>query len=346
MKKLRVALIGAGQIARVSHIPGYQSMDDVEVAGICDTRIESAEELANTFHIANYYSDYKTMLDDLHPDAVSICVPNKFHCQITCDALNSGCHVLCEKPPAVSLAEAEQMERTAANTNRLLSFGFHLRHSKEVELLKKKIDAGVFGEIYAGNVQWLRRRGIPGWGNFTNKSMQGGGPLIDIGAHVLDLAFYLLNFPPISYVCATQSQRIGKRGGVGLMGSWNPDRFTVEDGLFGYIRFENGTSIHLETSFALNMKEKDIRNVQLFGDKLGASLFPLEIFGEENGQLLNTEYPFHDEKDLHFVCLKNFVQACLGNEKLLVTAKQGTYIQKVIGALYQSAESGEPVKLE
>jgi len=345
MKKLKVALIGAGQIARASHIPNYQSMDDVEVIGICDTRLESAKELANEFHITNYYSDYKTLFSELKPDAVSVCVPNKFHCQITCDALNNGCHVMCEKPPAISPEEAQQMERTADHANRLLSYGFHLRHSKEVGYIRKKIVGGEFGDIYAARVQWLRRRGIPGWGNFTNKSLQGGGPLIDIGAHVLDLAFYLMDFPKISYVCATQSQRIGKRGGLGLMGSWNSEKFTVEDGLFGYIRFESGSSINLETSFALNMKEKDVRNVQLFGDKLGATVFPLELFGEENGQLVNVEYPFHDETDLHYLCLENFVQACLGNENLLVTAHQGTYLQNVICALYQSAESGEPIRL-
>lgn len=344
MKKLRVALVGAGQIARVSHIPGYKSMDDVEIVGICDTVLESAKKLAEDFHIANYYSDYKAMLCDLKPDAVSICVPNKFHCQITCDALNSGCHVFCEKPPAISLQEAEEMERTAEKVNKLLSYGFHLRYSRSVAVLKRKIDMGEFGDIYAARVQWLRRRGIPGWGNFTNKSVQGGGPLIDIGVHVLDLAFYLMNFPRISYVCATQSQRIGKRGGAGLMGEWDPHKFTVEDGLFGFIRFDNGASINLETSYALNMKDKDIRNVQLFGEKLGATVFPLEIFGEDGGQLINTEYPFHDEMDLHYSCLRNFVRACMGNEDLLVTSKQGTYIQNVVDALYRSAESGEPIK--
>lgn len=344
MKKLRVALIGAGQIARVSHIPAYKSMDNVEIAGICDTRTESAKALAENFNIDKYYSDYKTMLYELKPDAVSVCVPNKFHCRITCDALNSGCHVLCEKPPAISLEEAEKMEQAAKNANRLLSYDFHLRHSRAAALLKKKIDAGEFGNIYRANVQWLRRRGIPGWGNFTDKSMQGGGPLIDIGAHVLDLTFYLLNYPKITYVCASVSQRIGKRGGKGLMGSWDPDKFTVEDGLFGFIRLDNGASINLETSFALNMKEKDIRNVELFGDRLGATVFPLETFGEDDRELTNTQYPFSDETDLHYLCIRNFVQACLGNEKLLVTAKQGTYIQNVISALYKSAECGEPVK--
>ena len=345
MKKLRIAVIGAGQIARTSHLPNYQSMEEVEVVGICDPREDAARDLAEQFHIASYYSDYRKMLDALKPDAVSVCVPNKFHCGIVCDALSRGVSVMCEKPPAILPQEAKKMEIAAKNSGCLLSYGFHLRHSRDVALLKRKIENGEFGDIHAARVQWLRRRGIPGWGNFTNREIQGGGPLIDIGAHVLDLAFYLLGFPEIAYVCATQGQSLGRRKGVGLLGSWDPEKFTVEDSLFGFIRLKNGAGISLETSFALNMKEKDVRNVQLFGDRLGATVFPLETFGEDGGQLVNTEYPFPDASDLHYRCLENFVQSCLGRQKLLVTAEQGFYIQNVIHALYQSAESGEPVRL-
>ena len=224
-----------------------------------------------------------------------------------------------------------------------MSYGFHFRHSEHVRFLKEKADRGEFGTIYNSQVQWHRRRGIPGWGNFTNKGMQGGGPLIDIGAHMLDLTLYLLGYPEISYVCASSSDRIGKRGGCGLMGNWDPERFTVEDGLFGYIQFADGTSLSLETSFAINRKEKDLRNVRLFGDKLGASVFPLELYGEENGQLTDQTFPWLEMKDWHLNSEQNFVRACLGKEELLVTAEQGTYVQKVIGALYQSAESGLPV---
>lgn len=345
MKKLRVAVIGAGQIAKVSHLPNYQRMEEVEVVGICDPREDAAKELAAQFGVPNCYSDYEKMLDGLKPDAVSVCVPNKFHCGIVCGALSRGVSVLCEKPPAISPEEAKKMEMAAKDSGCLLSYGFHLRHGRNVALLKRKIENGDFGDIYAARVQWLRRRGIPGWGNFTNRDIQGGGPLIDIGAHVLDLAFYLLDFPEVAYVCAVQGQKIGKRGGVGLMGNWDPDKFTVEDGLFGFIRMKNGAGISLETAFALNMKEKDVRNVQLFGEKLGATVFPLETFGEDAGQLVDTEYPFSEETDLHYLCLENFVQACLGMQKLLVTAEQGCYLQNVIHALYRSAESGEPIRL-
>lgn len=343
MSKLRMAIIGSGQIARVTHIPNYQAMEDVEVVGVCDTRLEAAKGLAEQFGIEAYFDSHIKMLEELKPDAVTICVPNRFHCPITLDALKHGCHVLCEKPPAITWEEAREMEEEARKQGKLLSYGFHFRHSEHVAHLKNKVDNGEFGTIYNAKVQWHRRRGIPGWGNFTNKEMQGGGPLIDIGAHMLDITLYLMGYPDISYVCASASDRIGKRGGTGLMGGWDPERFTVEDGLFGYIQFVDGTSLSLETSFAINMKERDLRNVQLYGEKAGASVFPLEIYGEDNGQLINQTYPYMETKDWHLNCEENFVKACLGESELLVTAAQGTYVQKVICALYQSAQSGKPV---
>jgi len=344
MEKLRVAIIGAGQIAKVSHIANYQAREDVEVVAVCDINREAAASIAEQFNIPEYFTDHITMLDKVKPDAVSICIPNKFHCKVTCDALERNCHVLCEKPPAITVDEAIKMEETAKKHNRLLTFGFHFRFGDNVKLIKNKIDHGDFGDIYSARVQWIRRSGIPGWGNFTNKELQGGGPLIDIGAHMLDLATYLLNYPEIDYVCATSNNKIGKNGsGVGLMGNWDPNKFTVEDSLFGFIKFKNGASINLETSFALNMKEKDIRNIQLFGEKLGASLFPLEIYGEENQQLINTTYPFGDSKDLHLTEIDNFVNSCLGIETLLITPQQAVYIQSLLCALYESADTGRPV---
>lgn len=237
MSKLRTAIIGSGQIAQVTHIPNYQSMEHAEIAGICDTNIDTARIAAEKFGIKNYYDSHRTMLEELKPDAVIICVPNKFHCSITLEALELGCHVFCEKPPAITAEEAEKMAAKAKEKGKILSFGFHFRASEHIAFLKNRIAAGKMGTIYHTEVKWHRRRGIPGWGCFTNKEIQGGGPLIDIGAHMLDCALYLLDYPEISYVCASSSDRIGKTSGVGLMGAWNPGRFTVEDGIFGYVRF-------------------------------------------------------------------------------------------------------------
>lgn len=345
MKKLKAAVIGAGQIAKISHLPYYQGLEQVELAGICDVRRKEADKLAEQFQIPNVYTDHLTMLKELKPDLVSICVPNKLHCKFSVDALNAGCHVLCEKPPAINPREAEEMEETALKCQKLLSYGFHMRYAPQVTFLKNKIEAGELGQIYRANAIWLRRRGIPGWGSFTNKEIQGGGPLIDIGAHVLDVAFYLLNYPEIDYVCADSYNLIGKKGGAGFFGEWSGEGYTVEDSLFGTVRFRNGSSLHVECSFALNMKEKDKKSVALFGDKMGAEVFPLELFGQEQGQSFIQSFPFCADEDFHKAEIEHFVKACLGEEKLLVTPQQGTYLQRVISALYESADTGRPVKL-
>lgn len=345
MKTLRVALIGAGQIVRASHIENYCSFPQVELVGICDTNLAAAKAVAEEYGIPAYYGNHLEMLEALHPDAVSVCVPNAFHCALTCDALEKGCHVYCEKPPALTVAEVEKMCALAEEKGLRLTFGFHFRHGENVSILKQKIEAGDLGELYGARVQWIRRRGIPGWGSFTNKAIQGGGPLIDIGSHMLDLAFYLMDYPEIDYLCAAAHDKIGRKGGVGLFGAWSGERFTVEDSLFGFIRFRDGASLNLETAFALHTKEKDIRNVQLFGDKMGASLFPLELYTACEGQLLNTEYPYLQEQELHKAALRNFVEACLKREALLVTPEQAFYVQRVLCAFYESAETGRPVFL-
>lgn len=343
MEKLRIGIIGAGQIVQASHIGNYRSCENVEIVGICDVNEAAAKSVAEKYGIPKAFGSHIEMLEECKPDAVSVCVPNAFHSRLTCDALRHGCHVYCEKPPAITVKEVEEMLSLAKENNCLLTFGFHFRHGQNVSFLKKKIDSGEMGDIYAARVQWLRRRGIPGWGNFTNKSMQGGGPLIDIGSHMLDLAFYLMGYPEIQYVCASAYDKIGKKGGIGLMGPWNGEKFTVEDGIFAYIRFKNGACLNLETAFALNMKEKDVRNVHLFGDKEGASLFPLEVYSQEGELLNNKEYPFINDGDLHGAAIRNFVNACKGGEELLVNAEQALYVQKVLCALYESADCGNPV---
>lgn len=346
MKKIKVALIGAGQIARVSHIPAYRTMENVEIVGVSDTYIESAKKLAEDFDIPYFAQSHQELLEKCKPDVVSVCVPNKFHYPIVMDALEEGCNVMCEKPPAISAEEAKKMSEKASEKGLLLTYDFHFRYGSNVSIIKKKIDDGSFGKIYFTKVKWLRRAGVPGWGNFINKDIQGGGPLIDIGAHMLDLALYLLNYPKVAYVTASSSNLIGKSRSNGLMGRWNPEKYTVEDGLFGMIYFKDGTCLQLETTFTLNMKEKDVRTVEVYGDKLGGSLFPAEIYCGDEQDFANVTYSFVPDGDLHTIAIRSFVKACVGEGELLVTAEQGAYIQEVIEALYKSAETAMPVFME
>lgn len=346
MKKLRVGIIGAGQIVEVTHMPNYiKYSDSVETLSIVDVNLDRAKYMAEKFNIPYYFSSYEEMFKNVELDAVSVCTPNKFHAEAVIAALENRCNVLCEKPPAISKAEAERMTQAASESNKILAYNFHFRQSDEVQAVKRFIDAGEFGEIYSARVQALRRRGIPGWGVFTNKEIQGGGPLIDIGVHMLDTALYLMNYPEVDYVSAAAFQKIGNRQGVGLMGGWDPGKFTVEDSAFGFIRLKNGAAIMLETSFALNTKERSLMNVNLFGEKAGAAVFPPVIYTEKHGSLVDIELPFLQEVDKHSRSIKSFIDACQGKEALICTSEQGLIIQKIVDAFYESAETGQAVKL-
>jgi len=344
MTPIKIAIIGPGHVAQTNHIPNYQTYKHpVDIVAICGRDEERTKTVAHKLGIKKSFTDVGKMLDECRPDIVSVCTPNASHKNHVSQALEAGCHVLCEKPPAISFADAEEMSRKAKELHRLLFYNFQNRQLKEVEVLKQFQQEGGFGEIYHIKASFLRRRGIPGWGNFTNKKIQGGGALMDIGVHVLDLALHFLGFPQIETVLASMYDHIGKKGGVGLMGSWNAENFSVEDACFAHLRFKNNTSITIETAFALNTKADKYFNLEIYGTKAGASLHPLSVYTEKADQLADIQFPFLQainpkEKNIH-----QFIDACLGAKNNICTADEGTQLQKIIGALYQSAESKDAV---
>jgi predicted dehydrogenase len=343
---LRVGIIGAGGIAKHAHIPNYLKCGEkVEIIAVTDVVKEKADQLAAEFNIPHTFTSYEEMFQTLKLDAVSICTPNKFHYHATIAALNAGCHVLCEKPPAMTAREAEEMANAAQKAGKILTYGFHYRHAPQVEVLKRFIDAGELGDIYAGRVTAMRRRGIPGWGVFTNKELQGGGPLIDIGVHMLDTALYLMGYPEPDTVFGVTYQKLGNRKGLGLMGSWDWENFSVEDMARGMITFKNGASILLESAFAANVEKADEMNVTLMGDNGGADVFPLKIYQEKHESLIDLTPAYLPKRDYHELELSRFVDACIEGTTPLSTAKQGVYLQQIINGLYESAAKGEAVKL-
>ncbi|MBM7571867.1 Gfo/Idh/MocA family protein [Aquibacillus albus] len=343
---LRVGIIGAGGIATGEHIPAYLKCEEkVEIVAISDVIEEQAKQVAEEFNIENYFTNYEEMFQEVEIDAVSVCTPNKFHAPATIAALQAGCHVLCEKPPAMAVVEAKQMASEAEKAGKILTYGFHFRHKPEVETLKRFVDGGELGEIYAARVLAVRRRGIPGWGVFTNKELQGGGPLIDIGVHMLDTALYLMDYPEPDTVFGVTYQKLGNRKGVGLAGDWDWENFSVEDMARGMITFKNGASILLETAFAANVEKRKEMNVKLMGDQGGADVFPLKIYQEKHQALTDMTPKFLPEKGNHELEIERFVDACLTGGQPLSTPQQGVILQQIINAIYQSAETGEPIKL-
>lgn len=345
MNTLKIGIIGAGGIATDVHIPSYLACGDkVEIVAIADIAVERAQEVAKEFDIPHAFASYKEMLESVELDAVSVCVPNKFHAEASITALEAGCHVLCEKPPAMTVEEAEKMAQVAEKSGKFLSYGFHYRYQAEVETAKSFIDAGELGEIYSARVHAIRRRGIPGWGVFTNKELQGGGPLIDIGVHMLDTALYLMGYPEPAVVLGKTHQRLGTKKGVGLFGDWDYENFTIEDMAVGMVTFKNGATLTLEAAFAANVEKDETMQVSLMGDEGGAEIFPLKIFQEKHNTLVDVTPTYLPKIDGHQREIIQFVDCCLEGVQPLCTPEQGLIIQQIVNAIYESAETGRAIE--
>lgn len=342
---LRVAIIGAGQVADRVHASYYSTRNDVQMAAVMDSRLEQAQAFAGRHAIPSAWQDVHKMLQAVEPDVVSVCSPNRFHYEHVMAALEAGCHVMCEKPPAMTPQEADRMRIAARRSGKVLAYDFHHRFALDTQLLREAVMNGTFGEIYFTTAQALRRCGVPGWGVFTNKSLQGGGPLIDIGIHMLDAAMYVLGFPAVKRVSAHSFQKIGNRKNSGQFGSWDPEQFTVEDALFATIEFCNGGILRLDTSFALNIREQSIMNITFCGEKAGATLFPAHIYNDENGVLQTLTLREVADDQRHVRSMDAFVRHVLGEPVMIADAEQGLVIQQLVAALYEAAEKGESVTL-
>ena len=358
MKKLRAGVIGCGGISEIAHFPTYAKLrDQVELVAVADIDANRARACAERYGAGQVFDSAKSMLASGPLDLVSICTWNNSHAELAVMALEAGCDVLCEKPPAITVEEAERIADVAGRSGRILTYGFHYRYAPEVELMKKYADSGDLGTIYAARAMFLRRRGIPGWGVFANKELQGGGPLIDIGVHALDTVLHIMNYPVPKAVLGATYSAIGRRKGVGLLGEWDWARYSVEDLARGMILFEDGRSVILETSFAVNMEPRETLQLSFMGDKGGADLFPvtllsrsdtpLKLYTEKHGTLVDV-IPVHyvdPNISYHELEVRNFVGCCAERRQPYSTAEQGVILQKIICALYQSAETGGPVEL-
>ncbi|GIN71469.1 oxidoreductase [Bacillus sp. J14TS2] len=347
MENLKVAIIGGGQVAETTHIPAYRDKEGIQIVSVVSRRYESAQAFAKKNNIPTYYTNVTDMLQAEKPDIVSVCTPNKYHYQHVREALEHHCHVICEKPPTISADDAIKLSQLAKEKNLVLAYNFQHRFAPETNLLHQKMEEEILGDVYYTKISAVRRSGVPGWGHFTNKELQGGGPLIDIGIHMVDCALFLLKFPTIYRVTAKMFSKIAPFKSEGSFGKWDPNKYEVEDSLFAFIELENGGLIELETSFALHIKPKSYLNVSFSGDKAGASLYPLEIYTDRAGELVTLyEYENTTNEDAKKKSIHSFIDHCTGKgNNSIVTGDEGYKVQTLIEALYRSAETGESVYL-
>ncbi|TLU98181.1 Gfo/Idh/MocA family protein [Dyadobacter luticola] len=340
MPILKAAIIGGGHIADDNHIPALKALpDQVEVIAICSRDKQKARTLADKHGVPFAYDNPLEMYEsESKPDIIVNCTANNLHYPFTIQALQHDCHVFCEKPPAMNAAEAADMAELAKNKEKVLAYNFQLRQTEEYSLLKKCLENGELGKVYHIKANFLRRRGIPGWGNFTNKTIQGGGALIDLGVHVLDLALGMLDYQMPDRIVANTYDLIGKAGGKGLMGDWNPETFEVEDGCFAHLSFPNNSSISLSASFALNTKLQKNVNLEVFGSKAGALLNPFTLYTEFAGELTDMEFPHLEQTDIQLKNTTAFLDTCAGKPSNICNAEQGAVLQAIVEKIYQSAQ--------
>lgn len=355
-KQFRIGIIGCGGIANSKHMPSLRKQPDVKLVAFCDIIEERAQKALQDFGAedAKSYTDYKELLKDKSIDIVHVCTPNREHSFITVDALEAGKHVMCEKPMAINGEEAQKMLDAAKRTGKKLTIGYQNRYRPDSWYLKRACDAGELGEIYYAKAHALRRRGVPTWGVFIDEYEQGGGPLIDIGTHALDLTLWMMdNYQP-RMVMGSVYRKLGDQKESGnSYGDWDSEKITVEDSAFGFIVMANGATISLESSWALNTLDIGEAKTTLCGVKAGADMKDgLRINRVKYNKWVTeqvtpdstviTTYGVKAEKASD-VEARMWLDAIKGDTDVVVRPDQAIVVTRILDAIYQSGKTGKPV---
>ncbi len=366
MRKLKIGIIGCGGIANQKHFPALKANADLnEIVAFCDIKIERAEKAAKEFGVpgAQVTADYKELLANPEVEVVHVCTPNVAHSAITIDAFGAGKNVYCEKPMSHSPEEAEKMVEAWKKSGKKFTVGYQNRFRAEVQNLHKACANGELGDIYYGKAHAVRRRGVPTWGVFMDKAQQGGGPLIDIGTHALDITLWCMDNYDVDSVSGSVFYKLGSLPQAtegNLFGPWDPKTFEVEDSAMGFIKMKNGATINLEASWALNVLESREASTTLCGTEAGAEVHSGMSYGKNeliynrsrNGQLM--EEKLSSVGGVAFfgggggaegsVDCRQWLEAVLNDTEPLVKPEQALVVTKILDAIYRSAKENREIK--
>ncbi|WP_078394283.1 Gfo/Idh/MocA family protein [Shouchella patagoniensis] len=352
-ERIRIGVIGAGSISDM-HLNSYAESDEAELIAICDLNEERAKKKAALYSAKRTYVNYKDLLADPEIDAVSICTWNNSHAEITIDALHAGKDVLVEKPLTTSVEKALKVEEAVKETGKKLQVGFVRRYASNTELIKTFVDQGDLGDIYYARGVTLRRLGNPG-GWFADKERSGGGPLLDVGIHVIDVLWYLMGRPKVKSISGNVYSHLGNRANVEhksfyKAADYDPTKNSVEDFANALIRFENGASMSVDVSYTIHA-EKDEVSAKLYGTKGGAVLEPkLELVSEKYNTMLNilpqvdtttldVRQAFQNEIDW-------FLKVCQGQEETRSPVEDGIEMMKILCGIYEASEQQKEIVFE
>ena len=360
----RVALIGAGMIANAGHIPAWRNLSqEVEIVAVFDVDPARAAATAERHGIAKSYGDHEAMLGELSPDIVSVCTPNAYHKQYAIAALEAGANVFCEKPIGTSFADAQAMYAAAEQAGKRLMVSQTARWSSEAMAAKQLAESGALGEIYYGETAILRRRGTPQWGQFHIKSASGGGPIYDLGVHMLDRLLWIMGNPRVIAVSAATYAKLANQerqletslaASGAPIGVYDPrpfsrSEFDVEDMAAAFIRLESGATIAFKTSWAVNLPD-GYGDTVLAGTQAGLRLDPLTLFGGVGDYQADITPVVPQQPDTpfygHWLATEHFVRVLQGHETMIVQPAEVLNVMRTLDAMYQSAATGAEVRLE
>lgn len=360
MEKMKIGIVGCGGIANGKHLPAIKKNGSFEILAVCDLVKERAEKAKAEYGTAKtrVYTDYQELLkNEAEIEAVYVLTPNRSHSFISIDAMKAGKHVMCEKPMAKTYEEAKKMVETAKETGKILTIGYQNRYRPDSLYLKAACENGDLGEVYYAKGHAIRRRAVPTWGVFLNEEEQGGGPLIDIGTHALDLTLWMMdNYEPACVMGSVFKKLGNQQNTANAWGDWDREKFTVEDSAFGFIKMKNGATIVLEASWALNSLDVDEAKTSLCGTKAGADMKDgLRINSVKyNKQIV--EKPALDSAGVAFyngegedapdVEQKTFYNAVKNGGELVVKPDQALVVTQLLEAIYESAKTGKAVYLD
>jgi predicted dehydrogenase len=346
---MKVGVIGSGSISEY-HLRAFQTVPDIEVRGITSIAMDQARDVASRFGIPKIYGNVEELLNDGEIDAVSVAVWNAGHAELTIAALKAGKHVFCEKPMARNASEAAKMIEAEKASGKVLMIGLVRRFDIRSEAALSVVQSGDLGKIYYMKAAYLRRDGQPG-GWFTDKAKSGGGALIDVGIHSLDLALYLADAGPVSSVRGTSYKlpdiMQGIKGTQKYLSKENAGVRDVEDMIVATLFFENGAVLNLEASWAQHVKE-DSLNLELFGTKGGLKVDPeLLLTGNNSDYLADTTFSIHQSEnfldEMFTREMSHFRDCVVDGTPCRCPSSDGLALMKIIDAIYLSAEENREV---
>ncbi|MGC9311584.1 MAG: Gfo/Idh/MocA family protein [Sediminispirochaetaceae bacterium] len=343
---IRVGIIGCGKIANSKHMPGLARIEGVEICAFQNRTKSKAVTAAERFGSGDtrVYDTYDELVQDPSLDVVHICTSNESHSAISIAALEAGKHVMCEKPMALNSLSAREMVETAEKNGKLLSISYQNRFRADSRYLKQLCREGGLGDIYFAKAHAVRRRRIPTWGDFLDREKQGGGALIDIGTHALDLTLWLMNNYEPRMVTGKAYNLFGRKENIELRMTPESSReYDIDDSAFALIQMKDGATIILECSWALNTLEIGEAKATLCGTRGGADMKDgLRLNGVAQNNLYETRVDAVDELDPGFREMESWITSIREGDNPVVQAREALVVAELLDAIYESSETGQP----